>query len=91
MHAISQSITRLPDYPITRFRSITAIAAAADVGRHARLELAFECRGGRTVLAHAYAEPPLRIGRTFDVDGAAYVILVAPGPECLEAIACTTT
>ena len=40
----------------------------------------FEARGGRTVLAHAYAEPPLRIGRTFDLGGAAYVILVCSGP-----------
>lgn len=59
------------------------------IGRHARLELAFECRDGRTVLAHEYAEPPLRIGRSFDVDGAAYVILVCAGPgifagDCLQ-------
>jgi urease accessory protein len=50
------------------------------IGRTARLELLFEARGGRTLLAHAYAEPPFRIGRTFDVDGAAYVILVCAGP-----------
>jgi urease accessory protein len=50
------------------------------IGRHARLELAFACRGGRTVLTHAYAEPPLRIGRTFDIDGAAYLILVCSAP-----------
>ena len=50
------------------------------VGRRARLELAFERRGGRTVLAHAYVEPPFRIGRTFDLDGAAYAILVCAGP-----------
>jgi urease accessory protein len=31
-------------------------------------------------VAHAYAEPPFRIGRTFDVDGAAYVIIVCSGP-----------
>ena len=37
--------------------------SAAAVGRDARLELAFDARGGRTVLAHAYAEPPFRIGR----------------------------
>jgi len=49
------------------------------IGRCARLELAFERRGGRTVLAHAYAEPPFRVGRTFDVDGAAYAILVCAG------------
>ena len=50
------------------------------VGRHARLELVFEYRGGRTVVTRAYAEPPLRIGRSFDLDGAAYVILVCSGP-----------
>ena len=77
---------RLPDYPITR---LPDHRSAAVVGRHARLELAFECRDGRTVLTHAYAEPPLRIGRTFDVDGAAYVILVCAGPgvfagDCLH-------
>ena len=60
------------------------------IGRHARLDLAFECRrDGRTVLTHAYAEPPLRIGCTFDVDGAAYGILVCAGPgvfagDCLQ-------
>ena len=32
------------------------------------------------MLAHAYAEPPFRIGRTFELDGAAYVILVTSGP-----------
>jgi urease accessory protein UreH len=87
-HAIGQSITRLPDYPITRLPDRDCRNPSV-VGRHARLELAFECRGGRTVLAHAYAEPPLRIGRTFDVDGAAYVILVCAGPgvfagDCLQ-------
>jgi urease accessory protein UreH len=54
--------------------------AAAAVGRHARLELVFEARRGRTVLAHAYAEPPFRIARVFDLDGAAYAILVCAGP-----------
>lgn len=50
------------------------------IGRHARLELAFETRRGRTVLAHAYAEPPFRVGRTFEMDDAAYVIVVCSGP-----------
>jgi urease accessory protein len=53
---------------------------AAVIGRCARLELAFEARHGRTVLARGYAEPPLRIGRTFEIDGAAYLILVCSGP-----------
>src|SRR5438105_3094473 len=62
---------------------------AADVGRHARLELAFACRDGRTIVTHAYAEPPLRIGRSFDLDGAAYMILVCSAPgvfagDCLQ-------
>jgi len=54
--------------------------AADAVGRTARLELAFEVVRGRTSLARAYAEPPFRIGRAFDLDGAAYVILVCAGP-----------
>jgi urease accessory protein UreH len=43
------------------------------------LELVFEMRRGRTVLAHAYAEPPFRIGRVFELDDAAYVIIVCTG------------
>jgi urease accessory protein UreH len=72
-----QSLNRLPDYPITRLPDSRALAA---IGRTARLELVFEARGGRTVLAHAYAEPPFRIGHAFDLGGAAYVILVCSGP-----------
>lgn len=53
---------------------------ASAIGRTARLELVFERRGARTAIAHAYAEPPFRIGRSFDIDGAAYVILVCSGP-----------
>jgi urease accessory protein len=62
-------IARLPDS-----------RAGGSIGRAARLELVFERRRERTVLAHAYAEPPFRIGRAFDLDGAAYVILVCSGP-----------
>jgi urease accessory protein UreH len=54
--------------------------ATARVGRQARLELTFERRGGRTVIAHAYAEPPFRIGRSFAIGDAAYVIVVCAGP-----------
>jgi urease accessory protein UreH len=54
--------------------------ATPTVGRHARLELAFERRRGRTVLAHSYAEPPFRVARTFALDDAAYAILVCAGP-----------
>ena len=52
----------------------------AAIGRTARMELVFEARGGRTMVAHSYAEPPFRIGRSFDADGAAYMILVCSGP-----------
>jgi urease accessory protein UreH len=45
-----------------------------------RLQLTFERRGKRTVLAHSYAEPPFRVGPAIDVDGAAYLILVCAGP-----------
>jgi len=31
-------------------------------------------------VAHAYAEPPFRIGRTFELDEAAYVIITCSGP-----------
>ena len=32
------------------------------------------------MIARGYSEPPFRIGRSFDIDGAAYVILVCSGP-----------
>jgi urease accessory protein len=54
--------------------------AASVVGRTARLELVFEQRRGRTIVAHQYAEPPFRVARTFDLHGAAYAILVCAGP-----------
>jgi urease accessory protein len=44
------------------------------------MELVFACRRGRTVLAHAYAEPPLRVGRLFDTGPIAQMILVCCGP-----------
>ncbi|HKB09342.1 MAG TPA: urease accessory protein UreD, partial [Vicinamibacterales bacterium] len=62
---------------------------AARVGREARLELVFEQRGGRTVLAHQYAEPPFRVARTFDLNGAAYLILVCTGPGVFNGDALT--
>jgi urease accessory protein UreH len=54
---------------------------AAGVGRHGRLELVFAARRGRTILAHAYAEPPFRVGVTFpDGDGVHMILTtVAPG------------
>jgi urease accessory protein UreH len=54
--------------------------AACAVGRTARLELVFERRRGRTIIAHAYVEPPFRIGQSFAIDDAAYVIVVCSGP-----------
>jgi urease accessory protein UreH len=53
--------------------------APGAIGRRARLELEFELRRGRTVLAHAYAEPPFRIGHTFELGDAAYVIIGCTG------------
>ena len=44
------------------------------------MELVFACRRGRTVLAHAYAEPPLRVGRLLDTGPIAQMILVCCGP-----------
>jgi urease accessory protein len=54
--------------------------APSSVGREARLEVEFERRRGRTVIARAYVEPPFRIGRAFELDDAAYVIIVCSGP-----------
>ena len=80
-HQVPDSpIPQFPDDPITQFPDSRDIRSACDVGRRARLELVFECRRGRTVLAHAYAEPPYRVGRSFDLDGALYVIVVCAGP-----------
>ena len=59
------------------------LRSAGEVGRRARLELAFEVRAGRTVLGHAYAEPPFRIGHTFpDSDGGdgLHMILASSAP-----------
>jgi urease accessory protein len=55
--------------------------ATASVGRDARLELVFGCRGGRTFLKHAYAEPPFRAGPCFaDGDGVHFIMAwSAPG------------
>ena len=58
--------------------------AATEVGRNARLELAFEVRNGRTVLAHGYAEPPLRIGRTFEEGRGVHLILASSSPGVFD-------
>ena len=54
--------------------------AASVVGRHARLELAFLYRNGRTVLAEAYAEPPFRVGRWFAEGDGLRMILTSSAP-----------
>jgi urease accessory protein UreH len=55
--------------------------ATSQVGRTARLELVFSRRRGRTILSHAYAEPPFRIGTVFQDGASARMILAwsAPG------------
>jgi len=50
------------------------------VGRHARLDLAFLYRNGRTVLAEAYAEPPFRVGRWFAEGEGLHMILALSAP-----------
>ena len=50
------------------------------VGRHARLDLTFLYRGGRTILAHAYAEPPFRVGRCFAEGDGVHMILTSSAP-----------
>jgi len=50
------------------------------VGRHARLDLTFLYRKGRTVLAEAYAEPPFRIGRWFAEGDGLHMILTSSAP-----------
>ena len=50
------------------------------VGRRARLELVFERRGTKTVLARSFAEPPLRVGRSFDEGEGAHLIVAMSAP-----------
>jgi urease accessory protein len=73
----AQSPNQLLDDPMTQLPDSRAPAA---IGREARLELVFERRRGRTIIAHAYAEPPYRVGQSFAIDDAAYVIIVCAGP-----------
>jgi urease accessory protein len=54
--------------------------AASQIGRHARLELVFTPRAGRTVLAHAYAEPPYRVVSGFDHPLGLHVIVASSAP-----------
>jgi len=50
------------------------------VGRHARLDLVFLYRHSRTVLAHAYAEPPFRVGRSFAEGDGVHMIVTSSAP-----------
>ena len=50
------------------------------VGRHARLDLTFLYRNGRTVLAEAYAEPPFGVGRWFAEGDGLHMILASSAP-----------
>jgi urease accessory protein len=64
---------------------------AAGIGRHARLELRFAWRRGRTILAEAYAEPPFRVGRSFPEGAGLHMIMVSSAPgvfcgDCLEQV-----
>src|SRR6202023_283802 len=75
---------QLPDYSITRLPDshirLPDSRPASAIGRRARLELVFEYRRGRTVMAESYAEPPFRVGRALDAGPYAYVILACTGP-----------
>ena len=53
---------------------------SGQVGRKARLELVFAVRGGRTVLAHSYAEPPFRTGRYFAEGDGLHLIMTTSAP-----------
>jgi urease accessory protein UreH len=54
--------------------------AGSEIGRAARLELIFGTCDGRTVLEHAYAEPPLRVGPIFPHGSGAHLILASSAP-----------
>jgi urease accessory protein len=55
--------------------------AADRVGKDARLDIVFERRAGRTVIAREYAEPPFRVGRVFlQDDGGAHLIVASSAP-----------
>lgn len=76
MGLTSLTESRVPD-SITESRDCRR---AADIGRCARLELVFARWRGRTHLAHAYAEPPYRVGRVLDAGPMASLIVVCSGP-----------
>jgi urease accessory protein UreH len=61
-------------------RPVTDGRSAGTIGAHARLELAFASRDGRTILRHAYAEPPLRAGRCFAEGSGVHAMLASSAP-----------
>jgi urease accessory protein UreH len=67
-------IARSPDHAITRSPDLRA------VGRAGALDLVFERRGERTVLARQQAVAPLRVGAPFSIGDAAHLICVCTGP-----------
>jgi urease accessory protein len=50
------------------------------VGQCGRLEVVFARRRERTVMVHAYAEPPFRTPRCFDEHGALHMIMASSAP-----------
>jgi urease accessory protein len=67
----------------TAVRSLTGVIDCRPpraVGRQARLDLEFQRRAGRTVLVHAYAEPPLRAGRCFEDGDGVHLIMASSAP-----------
>lgn len=50
------------------------------MGRRARLEMVFRLRDGRTTLAPAYVEPPLRVSRTLPWRDGVHVMLASSAP-----------
>lgn len=58
----------------------TDARTADDVGRRAALDIHFALRRGRTVITHAYAEPPYRVAPPFDRDGELHLIMTMSAP-----------
>jgi urease accessory protein UreH len=61
-------------------RTVVDRRSAPVVGRQARLELVFRAADGVTRLGHAYAEPPLRVGRALADGRGVHVILASSSP-----------
>jgi urease accessory protein UreH len=68
------------DTPRAAVRPVIDGRSAQSIGSRARLELAFACRNGRTILRHAYAEPPLRAGHCFAEASGVHAILASSAP-----------